>query len=106
MSEQGLRVGIVGCGLIGRKRAEALRRRPRWSAASTSTPARRTRWRGDTAASRVADLTAVLDARARRRHRRHHPRLRSRRSPTEALEGGAHVLVEKPAGLGTAQIDA
>ena len=69
-----LRVGIVGCGLIGRKRAEALGTRPTSSPASTSSP--------NGPVSLAADVrrhglrhpsNELLAEQTRRRHRRDDP---------------------------------
>lgn len=105
MSPDALRVGIVGCGLIGRKRAEAL------DAASGVVGC------FDTAAEPAAALAAETGAAACGSLDEllalepdvvvvavTHDQL----SPLSvaALDAGAHVLVEKPAGLSVAQVDA
>jgi predicted dehydrogenase len=99
-----LRVGIVGCGLIGRKRAEALRPGDQLVACSDIDPAAAAalaRDHGGTAAADVDSVFAqspdvVIVATP-------HDRL----TPTAqaAIATGASVLVEKPAGLSVAQIE-
>jgi predicted dehydrogenase len=104
-SSNGLTVGIVGCGLIGHKRAEAL------GAGDAVVGA------FDPVAERAGDLVAAHGGMA-------FPDLDSLLGLTpdvvvvaathdelapltlRALEAGAHVLVEKPAGLGSTQIRA
>ena len=99
MSRAPLRVGIVGCGLIGRKRAEALGGRTSSSAALTSPGARRNALAADFGARAAPDLDELLalepDVVVVATS---HDQLA--RLSAEALEAGAHVLVEKPAGLG------
>ncbi len=104
MSRAGLRVGIVGCGLIGDKRAAALR-----------------------AEDELLGATDVVSDRADALVKRYHGRAcatieellelepdvvivattHDQLTPMAelALQAGAHVLVEKPAGLGTAHIE-
>ena len=99
----GLRVGIVGCGLIGAKRAAALGPRDRLVGCHDidARAARRLAQRHGTAAcSSMAALLArepqvVVVATT-------HDRLAE--LAEEALRAGAHVLVEKPAGIASAQI--
>jgi predicted dehydrogenase len=99
-----LTVGIVGCGLIGHKRAEALGAQDVVIGAT------------DPVAERARDLVAAHGGRAcadldallalapdvvvvATTHDQLAP------LAERALRAGAHVLVEKPAGLGVAQID-
>jgi predicted dehydrogenase len=104
MSAPGLRVAIVGCGLIGDKRAAALR--PQDQLVGATDPVAE---RAEALASRYGgqacpgidellrlepDVVVVATT---------HDQLAP--MAVRALAGGAHVLVEKPAGLGTAQIE-
>jgi len=98
-----LRVGIAGCGLIGAKRAEALGAEDvvvgtfdvvpeaarRLAEAHGATP-------HDTLDSLLAEAPDVVVVAAS------HDRLAE--LGEAALDAGAHVLVEKPAGVGTVQI--
>jgi predicted dehydrogenase len=104
MTRSALRVGIVGCGLIGDKRAEALRPVDELLGA-TDTVAERAdalvAKYGGRACSGIDDLLAlapdvVIVATT-------HDQLAP--MAERALLGGSHVLVEKPAGLGTVQIE-
>jgi predicted dehydrogenase len=99
-----LRVGIVGCGLIGAKRARALARADELvgcydiDATAAGALARR---HGGRVCAGVEELLAlhpdvVIVATA-------HDRLAE--FAERALTAGAQVLVEKPAGISTAQID-
>ncbi len=104
MSEKGLRVGIVGCGLIGRKRAEALRPVDRLVGCTDVVPGTAARLTEDLGGRSCLDLEGVLELRpdvviVATTHDCLAP------LAIQALEGGAHVLVEKPAALGIAQID-
>jgi predicted dehydrogenase len=100
----GLRVAVLGCGLIGRKRAVALGDADRIVAAfdiAEDRAAALTAEHGGIACASVDELldlgadvvivAAVHDELATLTER--------------ALAAGAHVLVEKPAGLGTADIE-
>jgi predicted dehydrogenase len=104
MSRRGVSVGIVGCGLIGAKRAAALAPRDTLlacfdvDAAATAELARRYDAR---ACASVEELLAlepevVIVATV-------HDQLAA--LAERALAAGAHVLVEKPAGISTAQIE-
>jgi predicted dehydrogenase len=104
MSDDALRVAIAGCGLIGAKRAEALGPRDElvgcFDLATTAAEA----FAGDHGTRACSSIEELLDL-----------------EPTVvivavthdslaelaelALDRGAHVLVEKPAGLGVAQVD-
>ena len=98
-----LRVGIVGCGLIGRKRAEALGVDELVAVHDLNPDAARALAAefGAEPAARLSELLAtrpdvVVVATT-------HDQLAS--IAIAALESGAHVLVEKPAGIGVAEID-
>jgi predicted dehydrogenase len=98
-----LRVGILGAGLIGRKRAAALRSEDRLlGATDISMQATRALVEeyGGAACADVAELLelapdVVVVAVS-------HDALADQAAA--ALDAGAHVLVEKPAGLGTAEV--
>ncbi len=98
-----LRVGIVGCGLIGHKRAEALAAHDELLGAT------------DPISERAAELVAAHGGRECAGIEQllvlapdvivvatPHDQLAS--AAEQALAGGTHVLVEKPAGLGTEQV--
>ena len=98
-----LSVGIVGCGLMGRKRAAALGE-DRAVAVCDADPSRAEVLASETGARAVPDLDAVLE------HRPDvvvvattHNALAG--AACRALEGGAHVLVEKPAGRTVEDVD-
>jgi len=104
MSDAPLTVGIVGCGLIGRKRAEALRPQDSlvgcFDIVSETAELFATDYGGRACAS-VEELLGlepqvVVVATS-------HDQLTP--ITEQALDAGAHVLVEKPAGLGTVQIE-
>jgi predicted dehydrogenase len=100
----GLRVGIVGCGLIGSKRAAALRAADELVACfdiDEQAADRLAQRHGAKACTRLEellgsglDVAVVATA---------HDQLAA--LTDVALAAGVHVLVEKPAGTGTAQID-
>jgi predicted dehydrogenase len=100
----GMRVGVVGCGLIGRKRAEALRPEDELIGCfdvATERAEQLAREFGGHPVASVADLldlqpevTVIATA---------HDALAA--SAELVLEGGSHVLLEKPAGVGTWEID-
>jgi predicted dehydrogenase len=103
MSES-LRVGIVGCGLVGNKRADALRQQDSLVGCV------------DVSLEAAQDLVARYGGRVCtdvRELLELGPKVVIVATPHDqlaglagqALEGGAHVLVEKPAGLSTHQID-
>jgi predicted dehydrogenase len=104
MSDAPLQVVIVGCGLIGRKRAEALRAQDSLIGCTdvvAETAERLAVDFGGRSCTSIEELLAlepqvVIVATS-------HDQLTP--LAEQALEAGAHVLVEKPAGLGTAQID-
>jgi predicted dehydrogenase len=98
-----LRVGIVGCGLIGRKRAEALgddRLVACYDALPEAAEALASEFGAeadptlDALLGRAPDVVVVATP---------HDRLAS--IAVAALEAGAHVLVEKPAGIGVADVE-
>jgi predicted dehydrogenase len=99
-----LRVAIVGCGLIGRKRAEALRPQDQLLGCTDIAPDASAALAADFGGRDCADLDSLLAL---------EPEVvivatshdQLARIAERALESAAHVLVEKPAGLGTAQID-
>lgn len=103
MSAPPLRVGIVGCGLIGRKRAESLRPEDEVIGATDVLPEAAQRLATDfggrpctNAAELLAlepDVVVVATSHDQLAH-----------LSAQALEAGADVLVEKPAGLGLAQV--
>lgn len=103
MSRTPLRVGIVGCGLVGAKRAAALVD-DRLVGCFDAVPAAADRLAGEHGGRCCRDLAELLalapdvvvvavshDALAR--------------VAEAALDAGAHVLVEKPGALGTEQLD-
>ena len=99
----GLSVGIVGCGLMGRKRAAALGL-DRAVAVCDADPARADVLASETGARAVPDVDAVLE------HRPDvvivattHDALAA--TAVRALSAGAHVLVEKPAGRTVEEVD-
>ena len=98
-----LRVGIVGCGLIGRKRAEALGT-DQLVGCFDVVPAAAEQLARDFGAvacstlDRLYELTPDVIIVAVT-----HDRLAE--LSCSALESGAHVLVEKPAGIGVEQVD-
>jgi predicted dehydrogenase len=104
MSEPGLRVAIVGCGLIGDKRAGAVTPRDQVVGATDPVTERAealVRRHGGRACRGIDELLGlapdvVIVATT-------HDQLTP--MTERALGAGAHVLVEKPAGLGTAQIE-
>ena len=98
-----LRVGIIGCGLIGRKRAEALGGDELVGCCDVMP---------DAAKKLAADFDAVTCVNPDQLFALApdvvivavtHDRLAD--LSCAALGAGAHVLVEKPAGMGTAQVD-
>jgi predicted dehydrogenase len=104
VSEAGLAVGIVGCGLIGRKRAQALRPVDRLVACTDVSTSAAVGLAEDFGGNACSDLGEVLALEpdvviVATTHDNLAP------LTIEALAGGAHVLVEKPAGLGTAEVD-
>jgi predicted dehydrogenase len=99
----GRRVGIVGCGLIGRKRADALRPQDELVGAYDAWPEAARQLVSERAGRPCASLEELLglgpdvvfvatshDALTR--------------LAAQALEAGCHVLVEKPAGIGSDDI--
>lgn len=99
----GLSVGIVGCGLIGHKRAEALGAGDQVVGAVDSVATRAEALVAAHGGIACAELDALLDLGpdvvvVATTHDQLAP------LTLRALGGGAHVLVEKPGGLGTTQI--
>jgi predicted dehydrogenase len=98
-----LRVAVVGCGLIGRRRAAALgedRLVGCYDVAAPAAEALAAEYGGHAAADldellAIAPDVVVVAAT--------HDRLAE--LSTQALEAGAHVLVEKPAGISRAQVE-
>jgi predicted dehydrogenase len=100
----GLTVAIAGCGLIGHERARALGPADRVLGATDPESARADELVAAHGGTACPDIDALLalapDVVVVAATHDQLMQLTSR-----ALEGGSHVLVEKPAGLGTAQID-
>ncbi len=104
MTRRPLRIGIVGCGLIGHKRAQALGGADELVGATDALHERAAELvsrHGGEACEELADLLAlspdvVIVAVT-------HDQLAP--LAQRALGAGSHVLVEKPAGLGVGQVD-
>jgi predicted dehydrogenase len=99
-----LRVGIAGCGLIGHKRAEALGSDDELVGCTDIDPAVAVALASAYGGRAVDDLDDLLSLEpdvviVATSHEHLTPLSR------RALAAGAHVLVEKPAGLGTDEID-
>jgi predicted dehydrogenase len=103
VSQPPVRVGIVGCGLIGRKRAQALRPEDQLVGCTDVVPEAAASVAADFGGQSCTELEQLLDldpdvvvvATS-------HDRLAA--LADQALVAGAHVLVEKPAGMGSAQV--
>ena len=100
----GLTVAIAGCGLIGRARAQALRPRDRLLGALDPISDRADTLVAEHGGRACADFDELLSLGAdvvvvAATHDQLAP------LSQRALEAGSHVLVEKPAGLGTREID-
>jgi predicted dehydrogenase len=103
-SDPGLSVGIVGCGLIGNKRAAALRPQDQLLGATDAEPGKAEALTAEHGGRSCFDAEEVL---------RLEPDVvvvavtHDQLAPLaeRAVTGGSHVLVEKPAGLGTAQVE-
>lgn len=101
----GLRIGIVGCGLIGHKRAAALDQSDAVVGATDPVSERTAELVRQFGGRRCATLDELLELRpdvvvVATTHDQLAP------LTERCLRAGAHVLVEKPAGLGTAQVTA
>lgn len=99
-----LRVGIVGCGLIGRKRAEALRPADELIGCTDVVSDAATALANDFGGRACATLDELLPLApdvviVATSHDELAP------LAERVLAGGAHVLVEKPAGLGSARVE-
>jgi predicted dehydrogenase len=104
MSPKPLRVGIAGCGLIGAKRAEALREGDAVVGCFDVVPKAAEKLAAAHGASAHDSLEALLaEAPDVVVVAVSHDQLAG--LAEAALDAGAHVLVEKPAGLGTPQIE-
>jgi predicted dehydrogenase len=100
----GLSVAIVGCGRIGHKRAQALRSVDRVIACTDADPAATGALADEYGARACASLEELLALAPEvvvvaTSHEHLAPLTR------RALDMGAHVLVEKPAGLGTTEVE-
>jgi predicted dehydrogenase len=104
MSRRGLTAAVVGCGQIGARRAAALGRQDTLLACcdvNASAAERFARRYGCSVCATPAELLAL------------HPEVvvvatvhdQLAKLAEQALAAGAHVLVEKPAGISTAQVD-
>ena len=99
-----LRVAIVGCGLIGAKRAQALGPGDELLACHDVSPQATRELAGRHGCEACATIEELLDRKPQIVIvATVHDRLAG--LTERALQAGAHVLVEKPAGLSTAQID-
>lgn len=104
MTRRPLSVGIVGCGLIGRKRAEALGPEDSVVGCFDVVPEAAEALARDCGSVACDSIEALLALRPDAVVVAvSHDQLAG--LAEQALDGGAHVLVEKPAGLGTAQIE-
>ena len=100
----GLTVAIAGCGLIGRERARALGPADRVVGATDPVSTRADELVAEHGGRACADVDELLALQAdvvvvATTHDQLTPLAQ------RALEAGSHVLVEKPAALGTAQVD-
>jgi predicted dehydrogenase len=104
MSEAPLKVGIIGCGLIGRKRAEALRPQDSLIGCFDLVSETAERLATDFGGRACASVEEVLGLEP---HVVVVATSHDQLTPIseQALDAGAHVLVEKPAGLGTVEVE-
>jgi predicted dehydrogenase len=104
VTRNGLRVGVVGCGLIGAKRAGALGGEDELIGCYDLSAEQAARFAAKHSAKRCASVGELL---ARKPDvvivAVTHDALAA--VAEQALDAGAHVLLEKPAGVGAAQID-
>jgi predicted dehydrogenase len=104
MSGPGLRVAVVGCGLIGDKRSAALRPEDELIGATDAVSERAQALVGKYGGTACANLDELLALEPEAvvvatTHDQLAP------IAEQVLLAGAHVLIEKPGGLGTAQIE-
>ncbi len=105
VTTQGVRVALAGCGAIGRRRAESLRSTDRLVGCFDVVPDHAADLAATFGATACGDLDSLLELRADVVIvATVHNALAA--VTCAALRYGSHVLVEKPAGIGVADIDA